>query len=121
MNSLKKILQKTSDLLFVMRPTPSMSLNAGLFQEFLFSEECQTRQVRALQCLWALDLSCPLSDEGDQMMPRCPKQPVVLSPFILASRITQDSIQCLSGEAPELASELETGKSLANTENPHNY
>lgn len=44
-------------------------------------------------------------------MSRCPRQ----------HKLTQVSIPWLSGEAPELAAELETEKSLANTENLHNY
>lgn len=86
---------------------PSVSLTAGLF----ISGECQTRQVTALECPWALDLRCPLRDERDQMTSRCPRQP----------KLTQDSILWLSREAPELAAELETEKSPANTENLHNY
>lgn len=44
-------------------------------------------------------------------MSRCPRQP----------KLSQVSIPRLSGEAPELAAEPETEKSLANTENLHNY
>lgn len=105
---LKKLLQKSSDLLFVVKLSqPSVSLTAGVF----ISGGCQTRQVTALQCPWAFYLSCPLSSERDQMMSGCLRQP----------RFTQDSILWLSGEAPELAAELKMEKSLANKENLHNY